>query len=178
MPRTPVTTTYLELNNPVEQIETDRAGYELKQCKVPCPEFNRFLYTTVGFTWCWYERLNWSYDQWMTWLDRDEVQTWVAYLQGTPAGYFELERQAGESVEIAYFGLISQFTGKGLGGLLLTDAINRAWAFGAQRVWVHTCTLDHPAALGNYLARGLKVFKEETTDEDLPDAALVPWPGY
>ena len=145
---------------------------------MPCPEFNRFLYSTVGFEWCWYERINWSYDQWMTWLDTDDVQTWVAYFQGTTAGYFELERQPGENVEIAYFGLLAPFTGRGLGGMLLTDAINGAWAFGARRVWLHTCTLDHPAAFGNYLARGFKVFKEETRDEDLPDEALVPWPGY
>ena len=180
MPPTPVTTTYLELNNPTVHNDTvtNSDAYELIQSQVPSPELNRFLYCSVGFQYWWYERVNWSYDQWMTWLDTEKVQTWVAYLQGTPIGYFELERQPGENVEIAYFGLLPQFVGHGLGELLLTDAIDRAWAFGAKRVWVHTCTLDHPAALGNYHARGFKVFKEETRDENLPDEALVPWPDY
>ena len=69
------------------------------------------------------------------------------------------------------------FIGKGLGGELLTAAIARAWDMGASRVWVHTCTLDHPTALPNYQARGFRVFRVEAKDEDLPDTPLEPWPG-
>jgi GNAT superfamily N-acetyltransferase len=92
-------------------------------------------------------------------------------------GYFELEQQTQGNVEVAYFGLLPQFVGKGLGGQLLTAAVSRAWELGARRVWVHTCDLDHPRALENYQARGFRVFKVEARLEELPDTPLELWPG-
>ena len=151
--------------------------YSLQKLTRPLPEFNRFLYVAVGAPWQWYMRLTWTYDQWLRFLNRPGVETWVAFDQGTPVGYFELERQAGGSVEIAYFGLISDFIGQGFGKALLEDAIARAWQLGGQRVWLHTCSLDHPQALNNYLARGFKVFREEQIIADLPDTPIQPWPG-
>jgi GNAT superfamily N-acetyltransferase len=98
-------------------------------------------------------------------VESDQHQTWVAYQQGAIAGYFELHRQ-GDEVEILYFGLAPQFIGKGLGGFLLSEAIAKAWQWqGANRVWVHTCTLDHPHALKNYQARGFRIYKEEVEAE-------------
>ncbi|WP_353094996.1 GNAT family N-acetyltransferase, partial [Methylibium sp.] len=94
------------------------------------------------------------------------------------AGYVELERQAGDQVEIAYFGLMREFMGQGLGGHLLTLGIDRAWAMGATRVWVHTCTLDGPAALANYEARGLLRYHEETRTQARPAQPDGPWPGW
>ncbi len=151
----------------------------LLRAGVPSPELGRFLYASVGGEWYWRERLAWTYDRWMTWLSRPEVETWVVYHRGTPAGYFELEAQPEGNVQITYFGLLPGFIGKRLGGYLLSHAIDRAWRFGpaVQRVWVHTCTLDHPGALPNYLARGFKVFREEEHTVDLPDSPPGPWPG-
>ncbi len=77
--------------------------------------------------------------------------------------------QKDKSVEIAFFGLLPQFIGKGLGGYLLSEAIRKAWDLDASRVWVHTCTLDHPHALGNYEARGLTIVREETHVQDISD---------
>lgn len=151
--------------------------YDLRKTTRPLPELNRFLYGTVGAPWCWYVRLTWNYQQWMEYLDRDVVHTWVAYQGATPVGYFELEEQAAGSVEIAYFGLLPEFTGEGLGKLLLEDALYQAWLLAENRVWLHTCTLDHPAALPNYLARGFKVFLEEDTVDEIPDEALEVWSG-
>ncbi|HXJ84616.1 MAG TPA: GNAT family N-acetyltransferase [Candidatus Methylomirabilis sp.] len=149
----------------------------LVRAEIPCPELNRFLYATVGARWWWYTRLPWNRARWLAYLDRPEVETWIAYVSGSPAGYFELEAQSEGNVEIAYFGLLPAFVGKGMGGELLTAAILRAWDMGAARVWVHTCDLDHPAALSNYQARGLRVFHVERAMEELPDAPLEPWPG-
>jgi len=101
----------------------------------------------------------------------------VAYVSGTPAGYFELEMQAGGNVEIVYFGLLPQFIGRGLGGALLTATVERAWALGAHRVWVHTCSLDHPNALPGYQARGFRVFNIAHTEEELPERSPGLWPG-
>ncbi|MDH3640995.1 MAG: GNAT family N-acetyltransferase [Gammaproteobacteria bacterium] len=177
--RTLVTTHHLELTEPgqLKPAKPSSAAYQLVQAEVPSPELNRFLYASVGADWCWYERLSWPYQRWLDYLNRPEVVTWVAYVQGTPAGYFELESQDGGSEEIAYFGLLPGFIGKGLGGALLTDAINTAWARGARRVWLHTCSLDHPSALDNYQARGFRVFDTVQDYEELPDESLEPWPG-
>ncbi len=174
-----VTTYYLEMNAPAE-LRASRAvvaELEIRQARIPAPELNRFLYTAVGGDWHWVDRLGWTYEQWFAYLHRPELETWVAYLSGTPAGYFELECQTGGDVELAYFGLLPQFVGRGIGGWLLTRAVERAWALGARRVWLHTCTLDSPAALAGYQARGFRIYKEETTAQELPDKSSGPWPG-
>lgn len=123
-------------------------------------QFNRFLYQFVGAEWAWRDKLSWSDDQWRSYVEHDDLKTFVAYYDGSVAGYFELSHAGGE-VEIAYFGLAPSFIGKGLGGALLTKALEEAWRLRPKRVWVHTCTLDHPFALANYEARGMVVYKTE-----------------
>ena len=178
---TRVRRTYLELRSPEALKPSTRASPDLLLLKVntPCPEFNRFFYTAVGAPWYWHDRLGWTWSQWMAWLGRSEVETWAAYRGGTPAGYFELEAQDGGSVEIVYFGILPDFAGQGLGGYLVTQAVHRAFSMrpGVGRVWLHTATLDHPAALANYLKRGFVIFKEEEFDVNLPDHTPDPWPG-
>ena len=83
--------------------------------------------------------------------------------------------QAEESVEIAYFGLLPPFIGQGMGGALLSDAVAAAWEFGAKRIWLHTCSMDHPSALANYQARGFKIFETVDDYEEVPDKPLQPW---
>ena len=95
-------------------------------------------------------------------FESDGVELWVLFHGDEAAGFFELQRHADGSVEIVYFGLTSAFFGKGLGKHLLTKAAESAWALGATRVWLHTCTLDSPAALPNYLARGFSPYRTET----------------
>ena len=173
-----VTTTHLEMTCPGDFVPAVSRGaeYRLVRAEIPCPELNRFLYTAVGWRWAWYGRLAWDYARWLRYVS-GAVETWVAYVSGTPAGYFELEAQADANVELAFFGLMPSFVGKGLGGALLSDAVRHAWEQGTRRVWVHTCDLDHPRALANYQARGFRVFKLETKTEELPDAPQGPWPG-
>lgn len=177
--RVDVTTYYLEMTDASDLCQKRHRddSLEIRRARVPSPELNRFLYTAVGGDWYWIDRLDWTYQQWLDWLDRAELETWVAYVSGTPAGYFELEAQPAETVELAYFGLLPQFIGQGLGAHLLTVAIERAWNMGASRVWVHTCTLDHPSALANYCARGFRMYHEETHTQDLPACSPGPWPG-
>ena len=99
------------------------------------------------------------YQQWRERQADPGVEFWVAYDEGAPAGYFELARHDdGRTVEIAYFGLLPHAVGKEQGGPLLTAAVDRAWAMGAGRVYVNTCSLDHPDALDNYKRRGFAVF--------------------
>ena len=136
------------------------ADADLRQVEIPCPSFNRFLYLTVGHAWHWWMKRGWSDQQWRDYVCRPELETWVLYQCGTPAGYFELERLPEETVRIKYFGLLPDFIGKKLGGRLLAQAVERAWALGAARIRVNTCTRDHPAALTNYLARGFRLVGE------------------
>jgi GNAT superfamily N-acetyltransferase len=174
-----VTTWYLETRSPAElkRARVPQPEPQLLHAERPLPMLNRFLYTAVGGHWYWRDRLAWDYARWMAWLDRPNLQTWVLYDRGTPAGYFELEKQAGDEVELAYFGVMKEFLGRGLGGHLLTLAIDRAWDFGAARVWVHTCSLDGPAALANYQARGMALYREETKTVAALGVPDGPWPG-
>jgi GNAT superfamily N-acetyltransferase len=174
-----VTTTHLEMTDPsqLRPAKGSAVAFDLVRAQIASPDLNRFLYVTVGAAWWWYSRLPWDRSRWRAYLDRADLETWVAYVSGTPAGYFELERQAEGNVEIAYFGLLADFIGKGLGAGLLTAATRRAWDMGAKRVWVHTCDLDHPRALANYQARGFQVFHVESKVEQLPEGPLEPWPG-
>ena len=89
------------------------------------------------------------------------VSLWVMTVANAPAGYFELRQEGDGSVEIAYFGLLPEFVGRGLGGHLLSVAVERAFESGARRIWLHTCTKDNPAALPNYLKRGFVPFRTE-----------------
>ncbi|NJL49021.1 MAG: GNAT family N-acetyltransferase [Leptolyngbyaceae cyanobacterium SM2_5_2] len=154
----------------------DHSDLRIRQAEIPCPEFNRFLYTSVGGQWYWCDRLTWIYNCWMTYLNRPKLQTWVAYLTGTPAGYFELEEQGEGNVEIAYFGLLPQFVGQGLGAHLLTIAVEQTWEMGASRVWVHTCSLDRPYAYKNYESRGFSLYDTQAILRELAPQPPGPWP--
>ena len=154
--------TYLEMRTPGELNAVPLvAGGRVDQV-VGCPvSFHRFLYREVGRNYHWRDRLTWSDEQIAAYLDNPAITLHVLYVQGSPAGYYELKMGDDGSVEIAYFGLLPEYIGRGLGKGLLSDAIRCAWTRGATRVWLHTCTLDDPAALPNYLKRGFKPFKDE-----------------
>lgn len=174
-----VTTYYLETLSPAE-LRPKRVkleGLSIVKAEIRSAELQHFLYRSVGGDWYWYEKADWSYKQWLEYAQNPNLHTWVAYLKGTPAGYFQLELQPESNVEIAYFGLLPQFGGLGIGGHLLTEAIEQAWKLGAKRVWVHTCTLDSPAALANYQARGFKLYKTETENVEIPEQRPGPWNG-
>jgi GNAT superfamily N-acetyltransferase len=122
----------------------------------------RYLYTEVGRAYHWVDRLPWTDDQISSYLADPALEFWVLRVGGEIAGYFELKKDEDAAVEIAYFGLLPAFVGRGLGGFLLTRAVERAWALGAARIWLHTSSLDHTSALPNYLARGFSIWKQET----------------
>ncbi|HEY9449244.1 MAG TPA: GNAT family N-acetyltransferase [Gemmatimonadaceae bacterium] len=158
-----VTRTYLEMTDPGQLRATTEAESQFRLQRVAdCPAaFARFLYTEVGQRYSWTDRAGWSDEQWRARLTEPGVSLWVLYGSGAPAGYCELRASADGSTEIAYLGLLPHFVGRGLGKLLLVSAVRRAWSDGASRVWLHTCSLDSPAALPNYLARGFRKFREE-----------------
>jgi GNAT superfamily N-acetyltransferase len=169
-----VTRTYLELdpNYPVEPPSLPD-GARLDRV-VECPvSFYRYLYGEVGRPHRWTDRLGWSDERLRHHLTSGAVTIWVLYVGGTPAGFFELQREPDQSVQIAYFGLLPEFIGRGLGGVLLEAAIVEARRLGSPRIWLHTCTLDHPAALANYLNHGFRPVREERYTVDVPQQPLL-----
>jgi GNAT superfamily N-acetyltransferase len=135
----------------------------------PCPvDRARELYRQVGEAYHWTDRLSWSDGEYAQWLSSPAVRIFEALADSEVTGFFELVRADDGDVEIAYFGLLPGALGKGLGRWLLTEAARQAFAWGGKTVWLHTCTLDAPSALPNYLARGFEIFRTEEYSVDLP----------
>ncbi len=168
MPAEPLITTYLEMRSP-DQLRAKRADarFQVRQETKRDWRFNRDLYFRVGEQWRWIDKRPWTDDQWNEYATAPELRTFAGYYDNALAGYYELCHDAEGGVEIAYFGLLPEFIGCGLGGALLTSAIEEAWSrsggIAPVRVWVHTCNRDHPQALANYQARGMIVYKVDQT---------------
>jgi GNAT superfamily N-acetyltransferase len=158
-----VVRTYLELTDPsgIRPAAAPRTQGAVTIARVDPPDgsVNRWFYENVGRPHQWTDHLGRTDAEWQAWAET--VETWVASVDGERAGYYELRLgDGGDSVEIAYFGLLPDTQGQGLGGHLLTHALRRALGL-APRAWLHTCTLDGPHALANYEARGLRPFRTE-----------------
>jgi GNAT superfamily N-acetyltransferase len=171
-----VTTTYLEMFSPQDfkPKNLNRNDVWVTKVEIPNPTLNHYFFVNVGWPWKWYRRLKWTLKDWKTWSEKGGVTTWIGYYKGTPFGYIELD-QKGADLELSTFGLLPQFIGQGLGGFFLSEAIRVAWELQPERVWVHTCTLDHKYALNNYLARGFSIYKKETRIKQIPDDDDPAW---
>ena len=170
MPAIAVERTWLEMRQaPSAPPTAGPVGASVVRAR-PCPvAWYRFLYGEVGRAWSWLDRLRWTDEQLAVHLADPGIEVWVALDGGVPLGYFELRQDSADaSVEIAYFGLLPWAIGQGVGRWLLEQAIATAWRLGPNRVWLHTCTLDHPAALPNYLKRGFRVTRVEQVTQEVP----------
>jgi ribosomal protein S18 acetylase RimI-like enzyme len=126
-------------------------------------QLNKFFYKNIGKNCQWIDRLVWTELNWIDYVSNDQLFTYILKDKSEIAGYFELLfNKKSKEAEIAYFGILEEYYGKKLGGYLLSEAIKSSFNMGCERVWVHTCSLDHKNALKNYLARGMKNFKSET----------------
>lgn len=160
-------TWYLEMTDPAQlrPAARDLPHAAVTRVEPPDPALNRRMYAEAGGPWQWLDRLPWDDARWRSAIDRPGIETWLVTEHGTTAGYAELEH-IGDELEIAYFGLLPGFEGRGLGGLLLTAITRRAWELDPRRVWVHTCSLDSPAALPAYQHRGFEIYKTVPPDRD------------
>ena len=127
-------------------------------------QLNKFFYKNVGDKHRWTDRLIWSENEWIKYVSSPNIETYILKIENDLAGYFELINHTSlKEIEIAYFGLLEEYHNKKLGGHLLSEAIKKSFLKkNIERVWVHTCTLDHKNALKNYIARGMKIYKKET----------------
>jgi ribosomal protein S18 acetylase RimI-like enzyme len=166
-----VVVTYLELRAPAGRSAATRhataAPFTLHRERPPgAAGVAAALYSRVGGPWHWTDRLPWTEADWQWAIHRNDTELWVARIDDAIVGYFELQLD-GDAVELRYFGLVPEFMGRGLGRSLLSAAIERAWALGKDRLTVNTCTLDHPAALANYLKRGFTVLRTATRRQEV-----------
>ena len=164
-----VTVTYLEMKSPDQR--SPAPGWTepvtVQRAERPTVSFYRYLYDTVGADWDWYERRRLSDDALAAIIHDDAVEVYVLRVRGTPVGYAELDRRVEGEVEIAYFGLVPDYIGRGLGPALLDWALERAWSYRPRRVWLHTCSLDHPKALAVYRRAGFEVYDREVISAEI-----------
>ncbi len=156
---------YLEINSiqDLNKVIEPEGDYSLNLLKPINFQLNKFFYKNIGKKHKWIDRLIWTEAQWIDYVSNKNVKTFVFKFKDNLAGFFELiSHNEKKEVEIAYFGLLEEFQNKKLGSYLLSQAIQQSFKGSINRVWVHTCSLDHKNALSNYIARGMKIFKTET----------------
>ncbi len=164
------TRTYLELTASAQFAPAFGTFPDLvvERVERPSPELYRHCYRTVGAAYHWRDRWKWTDQEIRAHLAQPEITLHVATRRGALAGWYELRRvPTDDSVEIAYFGLAPGAIGEGLGKHLLSWAVRDAWSLRPARVWLHTCTLDHPHALPNYQKRGFTIYRTEHYDVDV-----------
>lgn len=167
-----ITTTYLEMFAcPAHlNLTPPRDDLQVMRAVQPTVSFYRYLYDTVGEPWLWYERRQMAPEALRAIIQHPQIEVYVLYVAGVPAGYAELDRTQPGQIELAYFGLLPAFIGQRLGRYLLHWAIATAWSHAPRRLWVHTCTLDHPNALPVYQKAGFVPYDRKT--EQIPRPAM------
>jgi GNAT superfamily N-acetyltransferase len=169
------TRTYLELTTRSQFVPAfgEFPDIRVVHAPRPLPDLYRACYRGVGEAFHWRDRWDWTNSEIANHLADPAIRLYIAARgngRGAQlAGWYELRRVAeDDSVEIAYFGIVASEFGHGFGKHLLSSAVRDAWQLMPQRVWLHTCTLDHPNALPNYIARGFTPYRTETYEVDFP----------
>jgi len=159
-----VTRNYLEINSIKDLREGNKPPDDFSIVLIDPINFqlNKFFYKKIGNKHRWVDRLIWNDKQWIDYVSSKKVKTYVLKEKNDLVGFFELichfEKK---EIEIAYLGILEEYQNKKLGSFLLSEAIKKSFNQKIDRIWLHTCTLDHKNALKNYMARGMKIFKSE-----------------
>ncbi len=156
---------YLEINSIQDLKEGNKFSkdYSLSLVEPINFQLNKFFYKNIGKKHKWVDRLNWSEERWITYVSSEKVKTYAFKFKNDLVGFFELIfHPEKKETEIAYLGILEEYQNKKLGSYLLSEAIKKSFKNNVNRVWVHTCSLDHKNALNNYISRGMKIYKTET----------------
>lgn len=163
-----VTIHYLQMLAPSHRhVPAPRSGLAIMHVEAPTVPYYRALYDGVGRDFHWVDRRKMSDEALGAILADPRNELHVLQVDGATAGFVELDRRQQGEIELAYFGLLPDYVGQGLGKWLLQWALDKAWSYQPQRLWVHTCTLDHPAALPNYQQAGFVLYEQETIRQEL-----------
>ena len=163
--RKEVKRSYLEINSiqDLKEVAKSSSDFSLNLLEPIDFQLNKFFYKNIGKKHKWIDRLIWTDSQWIDYVSNRNIKTFLFKHKKDLAGFFELVlHPEKKEIEIAYFGLLEEYQNKKLGSYLLSEAIKKSFKYNINRVWLHTCSLDHKNALNNYLARGMKIFKKET----------------
>ena len=155
---------YLEINSLKDLKESNKPSEDYSLTIIDPIDFqlNKFFYKSIGKNHKWVDRLSWSEQKWINYVSLENVRTYVLKFKDDLVGFFELiYHEEKNETEIAYFGILEEYQNKKLGSFLLSEAIKKSFKKNTNRVWVHTCSLDHKNALNNYISRGMKIFKTE-----------------
>ena len=162
---TKVERNYLEINS-LKDLKKSKFSPDNCYIELSDPadfQINKFFYKNIGKQHRWTDRLVWTDKQWMDYISNCQVKTYVLKKADDMVGYFELIfHKEKKETEIAYLGLLKEYQNKKLGSFLLTSAIKNSFCENTNRVWVHTCSLDHKNALNNYISRGMRIYKTES----------------
>jgi len=151
--------TFLEMREPPDG-PVPPSPLSLRRINDPEPDQYRALFRSVGSRWLWFSRLVMDDDELSAVIRNPKVELYEVLDAGDgPAGMLELDFREDGECELAFIGLVPELAGKGHGRWLLAEALRRAWRDGVERVHVHTCTLDHPAALAAYRGAGFIPYK-------------------
>ena len=156
---------YLEISSIIDlnAVSKPSEDYSLDLLEPINFQLNKFFYKNIGKKHKWIDRLIWSETQWIDYVSNPIIETYIFKYRDNLAGFFELiSHIENKEVEIAYFGLLEEFQNRKLGSYLLSESIKISFIHKVNRVWLHTCSLDHENALNNYIGRGMKIFKTET----------------
>ena len=155
---------YLEINSLQDLREGNKPSkdYSLSLIDPINFQLNKFFYKNIGKNHKWIDRLSWSEEKWINYVSNESVRSYVFKFKDDLVGFFELIfHLENNETEIAYFGILEEYQNQKLGSYLLSEAIKKSFQNNVNRVWVHTCSLDHKNALSNYISRGMKIFKSE-----------------
>lgn len=168
--------TYLVMTSPPRRLPPQPFGPRLALMRaedIPL-HYYRYLYDAVGRPWLWIERRGMSDETLAKQVQREEIEVWVLYGNGVPAGFFELDFAGGASIDLVYFGLMPEWTGRRIGPWLLGEAVTEAFTRGAQKLNVNTCTLDHPRALQIYQRLGFEPVAQQERVLKVPEGLSLP----
>lgn len=160
--------TYLEMVERAANSEPSSNGVELRQIQNAGVEWYRALYRRVGAQWLWFSRLEMTDAQLSEQLARSGNELFVAEENGNEIGMAELDRSDAKDVEITSFGLFPESIGKGFGRPFMQQLLKQAWDTSTERVWLHTCNFDGPAALSFYIKCGFRPYKRAIEVGDDP----------
>ena len=155
---------YLEINSLQDLKGGDKPSndYSLNLIDPINFQLNKFFYKNIGKNHKWIDRLSWSEEKWINYVPSENVKTYVFKFKDDLVGFFELIFHSEKNeIEIAYLGILEEYQNKKLGSYLLSEAIRKSFQDSVNRVWVHTCSLDHKNALNNYTSRGMRIYKSE-----------------
>jgi len=170
-----VKTWYLDMKQPPSERLRIRDDLNIALVKNPGIQFYRFLFKAVGEKWGWVYRVMMSDEELVTIIHDSRVEIYVLYINGSPAGYAELDKRTAGEIELVYFGLLPEFIGRGLGKYFLQWVVEKAWKCSPARLWLHTCEYDHPAALPLYLKAGFNIYDEKILEHRIPEYLFETW---